>query len=462
MAGGNRGGSSFSRREFLRLAAGGAALLATGAGCSSGSGSARSKAATPASAASGKGRPTLRIAQWNDYVAGYDRWWDDEYTRRWGERNGIEVVVDHFDINQEPAHAEAEAASQRGHDLFHVNFGSMATFEDQVIDHREIVEEVEAKAGKMTPFIERSIFNPRTKKYFGFSDFWIPNPVHYRTDLWAAAGHRPDTWEDVLVTGRRLKPQGYPVGIGMGPDPESNLTLLALMHSFGASIQDDNANVVVNRPATVEAVKFGADLFRSALIDDVLNWDIATNNRYLLAGRVSLIVNGIAAMRALEAQDPALAGKVSLAPTPAGPAGRASPYAVGIYVIWKFAENQEAAKRFLVDLALASRDPFVQSQFEHVPSFPGTVSDVADLAANDPRSSASDKFRILADATSWATNAGHPGHTNAAVDEVLAASLISQMFASAARGETTAEEAVKTADARIRSIFEKWREQGKI
>ena len=449
----------FSRRDFLRLAAGGTAVLAAGAGCSSRSGAAKSKATA---AAGGKGRPTLRIAQWNDYVAGYDRWWDEEYTKRWGERNDVEVIVDHFDINQEPAHAEAEAASQRGHDLFHVNFGSMSAFEDQVVDLREIVEEVEAKVGKMTPLVERSTFNPKTKKYFGFSDFWIPNPVHYRTDLWTGAVRRPETWEDVLVAGRRLKPEGHPVGIGIGPDPESNRTLLALMHSFGASIQDENAAVVINRPATVEAVKFGAELFRSALIDDVLNWDIATNNRYLLSGRVSLIVNGIAAMRALEQQDPALAGNVTLSTTPTGPAGRASPYAVGIYVIWKFSENQEAAKRFLVDLALATREPFVQSRYEHVPSFPGAIPDLADLAANDRASTPPDKFRLLADATTWSTNAGHPGHTNAAVDEVLAASVISQMFAVAARGDMSADESVRTAEARIKPIFDKWRERGKI
>ena len=452
-------GLPFSRREFLRLAAGGAAFVATGAACRSGS--AKTKASTVPRAPVDEKR-VLRLAQWNNYVAGYDRWWDEEYTRRWGERNGIDVVVDHFDINQESVHAEAEVASTRGHDLFHVQVNSAAPLEDHVIDHREIVEEVEAKVGKMPPFIERCILNPRTNKYFGFSDFWIPNPVHYRTDLWGAGGFQPDNWQDILVAGTRLKPQGHPVGIGMGSDPESNFTLLALMHAFGASIQDENANVVIHRPATVEAVKLGAALYRTALIDDVLNWDIATNNRYLVDGRVSLIINGIAALRAVEAQDPALGGKVALAPTPAGPAGRASPYAVGIWVIWKFSEHQEAAKRFLVDLALAAREPFVESQYQHVPSFPGAVPDLATLAADDPRSQPPDKCRLLADAASWSTNAGHPGPTNAAIDEIMKTSIISQMFAAAARGERTPEEAVKEAEARIRPIYEKWRERGKI
>ena len=451
-----------NRRDFLRLVAGGATLLATGAGCNSGSKAAKSKAGTATTAADAKGRPTLRIAQWNHYVAGYDRWWDEEYTKGWGERNGIEVAVDHFDINQVPAHAEAEVATQRGHDIFHLNLALAAPFEDHVIDHREIIEEVEAKFGKMPAFVERSILNRKTGKYFGFSAYWTPNPIHYRTDLWGPGGLRPATWEDVRVGGQRLKAQGHPIGIGMGLDAESNVTLLGLMHAFGASIQDEDANVVINRPATVEAVKMGSAIFRTAMTEDVLNWDITSNNRYLISGRASLIVNAIAAIRALEAQDPALAAKVGLLPAPAGPAGTASPYIVSVYFIWKFSEQQEAAKQFLVDLAIASREPFLQSQFLQMPTFPGTVTDLPAALAGDTRAQPQGKYALLAGAADWSTNVGHPGHSNAATEEVVKASVISQMFAAAARGEMTAEDSVRAADAKIKPIFDKWREQGKI
>jgi len=36
------------------------------------------------------------------------------------------------------------------------------------------------------------------------------------------------------------------------------------------------------------------------------------------------------------------------------------------------------------------------------------------------------------------------------------------MFAAAARGEMSAEEAVRAAEAKVKPIFDKWREQGKI
>lgn len=454
------GGPEVTRRDFLRLAAGAGGLLAAGAGCDTGSKAATPKATAP-SDRRGRAQATLRIAQYNHYVAGYDRWWDEEYTRLWGERNGIEVLVDHFDITQEEVHAQAEVAARRGHDIFQLHWVSTA-FEDDVIDHAEIVQAVEARAGRMTPFVERSVRNPRTGKYLGLPDYWIPSPIHYRRDLWEPLGFRPDTWERVVDGGRRLKARGHPVGIGMGTDLESSFGLVGLLHAFGTSIQDENAVVVLNRPATVEAVKLGAELFRQAMTDEVLGWDIPSNNRYLLSGRGSLIMNAVAAIRALEDQDPELAAEVGLLPVPAGPAGRSTPYSISTRMIWKFAENQEAAKQFLVDLGADHREPFLQSRYLQLPTFPGAVPDLAALVGRDAMAQPPEKYALLAGAADWTTNLGHPGYTNVAVDEVVRTGIISQMFAAAARGEMTAEESVRAAEARIRPIYGKWREQGKI
>jgi len=454
-------GDDLARRDFLRLAAGGATLLAAGVGCSSGPKGAKTQSASAPTTSVAKGK-ILRIAQWNNYVAGYDPWWDDEYTKGWGERNGVEVAVDHFDINQAPTHAEAEVASQRGHDLFQLLLASPAPLEDHVIDHREIVEEAEAKVGTMTPFVNRSVFNPRTGKYVGFSDYWTTGPIHYRTDLWEGIGHRPDSWEDVLTAGRRLKASGHPIGIGMGDDSEATATLLGLLHGYGASVQDESGAVVINSRAAVEAVKLGAELFRSAMTSEVLGWDITSNNRYLVSGRGSLIINSIAAVRALEIQDAALAGKVGLLPVPRGPKARLSPYAISIYVIWKFSENKEAAKRFLVDLVTEYREPFVRSGLLQLPSFPGAVGDMAGIIAHDPKAQPPGKYGLLSGAAEWTTNVGHPGHFNAAIDEVSKSFIIPRMFAAAARGEMSAEDAVKAAEAKIKPIYDKWRERGKI
>ncbi|MGH8973824.1 MAG: ABC transporter substrate-binding protein [Acidimicrobiia bacterium] len=444
-----------TRRDFLRLAAA-AAAVAAGASCGSDKLKGRG-------AAKDSGERTLRIAQWSHFVPAYDRWFDDEYTKRWGEAHGIRVVVDHIAVTQMQARADAEAAAGSGHDIF--GFVTPPPgLDDQVIDLREIVEKVESTLGKMPPFLERSVLNPRTGKYFAFVDYWLPNLVQYRADLWGQVepGRKPDTWDDILRAAPKLKAMGHPVGIGISDDLDYSYSLLSLMHAYGSSIQDEDGNVTINSAATVEAVKMGVALFRSGMTDDVLTWDAASDNRFLASGKGSLILDPISAIRAIEQQDSELARQIALAPLPAGPAGRLGPDPIVGYVIWKFSRNQDLAKQFLVDLALNNRETFVRSEYYSFPAFPGAVPELAELLTNDVRAQPPGKYALLADAPQWMTNLGHPGYTNAAVEEIFNQFLVPRMFAAAVRGEMTPEESVTAAEAKIKPIFDKWREQGKI
>ena len=68
---------------------------------------------------------------------------------------------------------------------------------------------------------------------------------------------------------------------------------------------------------------------------------------------------------------------------------------------------------------------------------------------------------ILGEAQTWSTNLGYPGYANAAMDEISDQRLLARgMFAAAARGEMSPEDAVKRAEAEKRPIFEKWRGAG--
>jgi multiple sugar transport system substrate-binding protein len=451
--------NALTRRGFLRMAAGAAA--AAGVGCNSGS----SKRKSTAARTGGKGPPTLRIAQWTHFVPAYDAWFDQDYTQRWGKEHGVEVIVDHISaVSDLPHRAAAEVIGGRGHDLF-AFLAPPSTFEDEVLDLRDVVEEVAARVGPLTPFVERVVLNPKTKKYIGFPEYWAPFPVVYRTDLWQRVGmpSGPDTWEDLLEAAPRLKAAGHPIGLAFSPDVDANWSLIGLMLAHGASIQDEMGNVTINSPATVEAVKLGTALYRTGMTEDVLNWDSASNNRFMASGQGSMTLNPLSATRAVEKQDPGLAAKLALAPVPAGPASRIGVHSVtSVYVIWRFAENQEAAKQFLVDLAVSYREAFLRSELFNVPAFPGAAADLADLFAGDDQAQPPGKYGLLARATSWSTNVGHPGTANAAIDEVFNQFLIPKMFAAAARGEMSPDEAVRTAESEIKPIFDRWRERGKI
>jgi multiple sugar transport system substrate-binding protein len=452
---------SFTRRDFLRVAAGGAAVAAIGAACGSGSDEPKPSGGAPKDGA--EGSRTLRIVQSTHFVPAYDIWFDD-YARRWGEQHDAKVTVDHVPIGDLFARADTEAAARRGHDMLAFFGAGAAVFEDEVIDHREIVEEVEAKVGRLTPAVERDIRNQRTGKYFAFADFWSVSLTHYRIDLWDAVqpGVTPDTWNDLIRAGAELKAGGTPLGLGLSSGLDSGGNAFALLFSHGASLQDEQGTVVLDRAATVDAVETATTMFRAGMTEEVFFWDDAADNRFLASGKGSLTFDPVSALRAIEQQDRQLAEKIGLRQPPAAPAGRLFPQFAQCYVIWNFSPNQELAKQFLVDLALDYREPFVRSGFYNLAAFPGAVADLPGILAADAAARPAGKYTVLADATAWSTNVGHPGDTNPAVAEVFNESIVTKMFAAAAQGKMSAEDAVKAAEAQIRPIFEKWRERGKV
>lgn len=445
-----------TRRRFLQ-----AALTATVATSTQGCRRAP-RGATASRRTRSSRRALLTILQGSHSITGYDRWFDTRYIERWGRENDVDVTVDHVPVGRLVDVAAAEAAAQSGHDVV-AFLAPPAVFEDQVIDHRDIVDEAQGRFGGMTGLAQRSTYNPRTGKYFGFCDNWAPAPVLWRTDLWGALGAEPVTWGDVLSAAPKLKLAGHPIGIGMGQDLDSNMALLSLMACFGSFVQDDRSTVVLNRPATIEVVKFAAALFRNGMNDEIFGWDSASNNRFLEAGRGSLIVNPISALRSAQRNQPELAESIGVAAIPDGPAGRlAMPGAISIYSIWKFARNPEPARRFLVDLASNSRQVLHHTELMNLPSLEGVVPELGRLLLDDPGSRPAGKLAALADASAWSTNVGHPGHANPAIGEVVNKSLIPQMFAMTAKRQASAAEAVKWADDQIRAIYEGWRERGRI
>jgi multiple sugar transport system substrate-binding protein len=235
------------------------------------------------------------------------------------------------------------------------------------------------------------------------------------------------------------------------------------MYCFGASEQKEDGNPALKSKATLEAIKYVKALYDEAMTKDVLTWDAASNNRFMLNGEGSLTLDTVSIARASENMKLPLADDLRLAKVPAGPAGRlGSPFVWFTYIIWNFAENIDGAKQFLVDYIGHSRDAFLASGFQNTPAFPDTVPDLAALVATDAGASPPEKYALLADVATWTTNVGHPGYTNPAVSEVFQNGLIPTMFARAATGQVTPEEALDQADREMRAIFQSWKDRGKV
>lgn len=405
-------------------------------------------------------KKTLRILQWSHFVPRYDAWFNGQYAKKWGEENDTEVIVDNLGISGLAARATAEAAAKKGHDLF-LFLWPPPMFEDDVIDHREIYEECEKRFGRSLPLALRSSYNPVTKKHYGFCNCYVPDPLNYRVDLWAGVGMKPNTWDDVRVGGRKIKAETrIPVGLGVANELDSAMGLRAVLYSFGGSEQDENGALALGSKQTLEALKFVQALYKEAMGPEVLSWDPASNNRAMIAGRISAASNAISITREAEGQKLAIAERIGLAASPAGPAGRlAVNHGAGVYVIWKFAENIEGAKKFLVDLVGASRESFVASEFYNFPSFPKAVPDLAKLLAHDERAKPEGKYAVLAKADEWSSNVGHPGYANAAVAEVFGTWVLNNMFGQVCGGGVSPKAAMEEAVEKCRRVWAKWKER---
>jgi multiple sugar transport system substrate-binding protein len=446
------GNGSVNRRDFLKTTGTGALAAGVGAHVS------RPRLARAAA-------KKLRILQWVHFVPAYDEWFNKKYAVEWGQKNDTEVTVDNIGIAGINARAAAEVSAQKGHDLFLFNWPP-PSFEEQTVDMKDVYTELEKKFGKPIDLAVKSTFNPKTKKYYAYSPSFTPDPVNYRQDLFGEVGMAggPKSWDDVRLKGAEIKKKrNIPVGIGLANEIDTGMAMRTIMYAFGAHEQDAQGNLALNSKQTLEAIKFVKALFTETMTPEVFTWDASSNNRAMIAGTISLALNAISITRTAEKDNPDISKKIQLTKALRGPARAIGlEHVMQCYVTWKFSENIEGAKKFLIDYTTDFAQAFRAGEFYDFPSFEKTVPDLQKLIANDPKAHPADKYKVMDDVLNWATNVGYPGYANAAIDEIFGTWVLNVMFAKAASGSASPEEALREADTACKRIFGKWKEKGLV
>jgi len=461
-------GLGFNRRRFLQ-ASGAVALGGVLAACSSGSDSAPAPAAgapsgthvEPRSKLSG----ALSILMWSHFVPAHDKWFDP-WVKDWGSKVGVNVTIDHINYADLPARTQAEIQANQGHDLIlHIN--PVPQYEPSVLDLSDVVTEANNRHGTQLDLCRKSSFNPTTKRFFAYAPAWVPDPGDYRRSLWqpVGLGNGPVSWDDLLRGSAEIKKsKNVQLGIGMSQEIDSNMVGRALLWSFGASIQDTREQVVINSPQAVTAVEYMARLYKDAMTPEVFSWNAASNNQGLASGQLSYILNSISAWRTSQEADPDVADDIFFTPALRGPAdARAASHVMYNWIVPNFAKNPDAAKEFLLHYTANSDVVAWNSKLYDFPAYAKVVPGLNDWLRKDPfGAQPADKLALLEKATDWSTNVGHPGPANTAEGEVFATFVIPNMFARAARGEASPQQAVADAEAQIKPIFDKWRQRGLI
>jgi multiple sugar transport system substrate-binding protein len=391
---------------------------------------------------------TLRIIMWSHFVPAYDVWLDD-WTKKWGDQNGVNVRIDHIPQLELPARYAAEFAAGTGHDLIYFQ-GQILTaqYHKNLVDVGDIADKIGNKFGGWIDSAKQ--LGQVDGVWYGVPDFYISIPMLWRKDLFDSVGvSEPKTWDDFRKAARLLKPKGHPTGMQFSHCNDANHNWRALMYCFGVKETDPTGqNIELDSKELREALRFAKAMYDEGMTAEVFSWDDASDNRYLASGVASWIHDAISAFRTTEDTNPAVFKNTFMLPEAAGPAGVKNVSDPNVYAIWKFSKNVPAAKEYLLALNDNWNASMTASRGYNMPFLKAHYKKPMPVLGADP------KLNVLQDQLSINAFFGYPGPITAAAQEVLTTFVVPDMFTRVARGAAI-EDSVKWAVGEYRRIYAK-------
>ena len=121
----------------------------------------------------------------------------------------------------------------------------------------------------------------------------------------------------------------------------------ALFNSYGVVMVDAKDNIKINSDETRAALEYLKKLM-AVNPPEVYAWDDAGNNRWLISGKGSSIMNPPSAWAVAKRDNPQVAANCWTHPMPRGPKGRFVGQLPQFYGLWNFSKNKAAAKDLLL------------------------------------------------------------------------------------------------------------------
>jgi ABC-type glycerol-3-phosphate transport system substrate-binding protein len=313
----------------------------------------------------------LSVGFWDHWVPGAN----DGLTRmcqEWAEKEKVELQIDYIPSqgNKDLLTIQAEAQARSGHDILQFRVWEASSHAANLEPVDDVMQAVIAQNGPVNPVVE----------YLGQRDgHWVGVPATPGSQLKVPCGridmlkeqagldvqamYPPDgpatekaaswTWEAFLAAAEKCHKAGNPFGLGLGTTSDSVDWVGALFNSFGVQLVDADGGIAVKSEHTAAALDCMKRL-AAFLPEDVIAWDDASNNRWLISGKGALILNPPSTWAVAKRDAPQVAEQCWTFPMPAGPNGRFAPYLPFNWGIWEFSPNKSAAKSLLAHLSTRS------------------------------------------------------------------------------------------------------------
>ena len=243
-------------------------------------------------------------------------------------------------------------------------------------------------------------------------------------------------------------PCGFTLGNAVG---DGNGTANWLLWAHGGYAVDEHGKVAINRKETIEALKYSAELYKT-MIPGTLSWLDPSNNKAFIAEEISMTFNGVSVYFVLK-NDPktaAIAADTFHSRVPGSFHGRAPESATTLNaMVFKHTKYPNAAKEYLRYMMEAPQYDAWLTKCMGYWAHPLLAFDQSDCWKVDPKIL---PYRDAQKLTFWE---GYQGPITAATGQLSSEYVLVQMFAAAASGQATPEEAVQEAERRMQRIYRK-------
>lgn len=390
----------------------------------------------------------LRALRWNRFVESEDIQFDKNIAA-FTEATGVEVRLDKEFLDDIQPKSAVAANVGAGPDIVWGPLAIAHLFPEKLVDMTDVAEYLGNKYGGWYPVAEE--YGTRDGRWICIPLCVGGNYINYRISWVKEAGFDsfPDNTDDFLKLSQELHKNGHPGGFALGhASGDGNAWTHWLVWAFGGKLVDEDNQVAINSPETIEALEFARELYPT-FVPGTASWTDSHNNKAFLSGEISYTNNGISIYAAANREGMTeIAEDMDHAYYPVGPVGR--PMELQIPFPWfafNYTEYPNACKAFMTFMMEAPQyNAWLQ---ESVGYFTQTLKGYADhpVWEEDP------KRKVFAEATDRAVSVAYAGDLGYAAAQALADFIIVDMVAQAATGQLTPQEAAAEAEKRANRYY---------